>query len=79
MFGQGGGRGQTGLHVRFTVKGDALYAIVFEEGAAGREVFLTPLAARPPIEGRISQVTLLGAPGELTFTQEETGLRVALA
>jgi alpha-L-fucosidase len=78
MFGQGGGRGQTGLHVRFTVKGDALYAIVFEEGAAGREVFLTPLAARPPIEGRISQVTLLGAPGELTFTQEETGLRVAL-
>jgi alpha-L-fucosidase len=77
MFGQGGGRGQTGLHVRFTVKGDALYAIVFDESAAGPKVNLSPLSERPEIEGRISHVTLLGAPGELAFTRDGAGLKVA--
>jgi alpha-L-fucosidase len=78
MFGQGGSRGQTGLHVRFTVKGDALYAIVIGDLPAGREVVLTPLAAQPNAEGRIARVTLLGAPGELSFSQDSDGLKVTL-
>ncbi len=78
LFGQGGGRGQNGVHVRFTVKGDALYAIVFGEPAASRAVVLTPLAVQPQTGDRITRVTLLGTPGELAFIQDATGLQVTL-
>jgi alpha-L-fucosidase len=78
MFGIGGGRGETGLHVRFTVKGDALYAIVVGEFPANGAVNLTPLATSPQLEGKISGVTLLGAPGALAFAHEADGLHVTL-
>ena len=78
MFGQGGGRGQAGLHVRFTVKGDALYAIVFVEPSSSRKVILPPLAERPGIEGKVTRVSLLGAPGELAFTRDAAGLKITL-
>ena len=85
MFGIGGGRGDEGPHVRFTVKGDALYAIVIGEWPAlslpngpASEVNLTPLAATPTLEGKISHVSLLGAPGELEFLHSSDGLHVKL-
>ena len=76
-YGIGGNRGDTGLHVRFTVKGDALYAIVFGEPNGG-VITLTPLATTAGLTGKVTHVSLLGAPGELTFAQTEKGLTVNL-
>ncbi len=76
-FGVGGGRGEKGLHVRFTVKGDALYAIVIGMWPAG-EVNLTPIAAPLSLEGKITRVTMLGAPDKLGFEQRADGLHIKL-
>jgi alpha-L-fucosidase len=76
-FGQGGGRGETGLNVRFTVKGEALYAILLGNWPDG-EVTIAPLAANPSLEGKISSVSLLGVTGDLAFTHDATGLKVRL-
>lgn len=78
-FGVGGGRGDPGPHVRFTVKGDALYAIVLGPWPAGREVLLTSLASVEPRAGRFIEVHLLGADDvPLGFTQDATGMKVQL-
>jgi alpha-L-fucosidase len=76
-FGEGGGRGQAGVNVRFSVKGDALYAIVLSPWAANGEVTLKPLALSPTLEGRITHVSLLGG-GEVPFTHDAAGLKVKL-
>jgi alpha-L-fucosidase len=84
-FGEGGGRGQTGLNVRFTVKGEALYAIILGNWTGG-EVNIAPLALSPPNglaagqvgAGKITSVTLLGRAGELAFTHDATGLKITL-
>src|ERR1035438_6486397 len=78
QFGEGGARGQAGPHVRFTVKGDALYATVIGEPPASHEVTLEPLAPSSEIEGRIARVTLLGMFGQLAFVQDGSGLKVTL-
>ena len=36
------------------------------------------LAAAPSLGGKISRLTLLGAPGELAFTQDAAGLHLKL-
>ena len=71
-FGEGGGRGQTNLNIRFTVKGDALYAIILGQWP-GAEAVITSLA-----EGKIAAVTLLGNDDRLDFTQDATGLKIKL-
>ena len=77
-FGIGGGRGDQGPHVRFTVKGDTLYAIVVGD-RQDREVAIAPLARGPALEGRIASVTLLGdTSGQLEFIHDRTGLKVKL-
>jgi len=78
LFGQGGDRGQKTPQVRFTAKGDALYAILIGEPAGSHDLVLTSLAASPRIEGKITRVSLLGAQGELAFVQNDTGLKVTL-
>jgi alpha-L-fucosidase len=79
MFGVGGGRGETGLHVRFTVKGDNLYAIVIGEWPANGEVALESLPAEALAKaGKISHVSLLGAPGDIAFTHDASGLHAKL-
>ena len=78
-FGIGGGHGETGLHVRFTVKGSALYAIVFGDWPASGEVALEGLPAEALAKaGKISAVSLLGASGALAFTHNLSGLHVKL-
>ena len=77
-FGIGGSRGDTSLHVRFTVKGDSLYAIVIGDWPKSGEVILPPLATTPMLEGKISTVSLLGATGALAFTHEADGLHLKL-
>ena len=77
-FGEGGGRGQPGLNIRFTVKGDALYAIILGNWP-GEEAVITSLATTNSPAGKIKTVTMLGSKGKLQFTQDDTGLKVKLA
>ena len=63
--------------VRFTTKGDALYAIVM--GLPGREAVIPALAIGGPNRvGTIRNVELLGAPGKLEWHQDALGLRVTM-
>lgn len=76
-FGEDIGGGRNGLKVRFTVKGDALYAIVLGQLTDNRELNIPSLAAAPNLRGKITHVVLLGA-AELNFTHDDTGLKVKL-
>ena len=76
-FGEGGGRGQPGLNIRFTVKGDALYAIILGNWP-GEEAVITSLATTNSPDGKIETVTMLGSKDQLQFTQDDTGLKVKL-
>jgi alpha-L-fucosidase len=71
-FGSGGGPGDSGLTVRYTVKGDTLYAILPGAVSAGN-VELAAITA-----GKVAQVQLLGAPGNLVFRPDASGLKVTL-
>jgi alpha-L-fucosidase len=76
-FGEGGGRGQTGLNIRFTIKGDNLYAIILGNWP-GEQATVTSLATGQAPEGKITSVSLLGNQGNLEFTQDADGLKVKL-
>jgi alpha-L-fucosidase len=66
-----------GLRIRFTVKGDTLYAILL--GARpGQAVLIRSLADGAPLEGRVTAVAMLGGAGPLRFTPSPAGLRVEL-
>jgi alpha-L-fucosidase len=76
-FGEGGGRGKSGLNIRFTVKGENLYAIILGNWP-GETAVITSLAAGEKPEGKIATVTMLGSEGNLEFMQDDTGLKVKL-
>lgn len=63
--------------IRYTKKGDTLYAIV-ERPVAGKELVLPALATGKAPAGKIDKVEWLGSAAAVTFTQDETGLKVAL-
>jgi alpha-L-fucosidase len=67
-----GGRGS--LNIRFTVKGDALYAIILGNWP-GAEAVVTSLGENA---GKIETVTMLGSDGNLEFTRDAAGLKVKL-
>ncbi len=75
-FGEGGGRDQTGLNVRFTVKGDVLYAIVLSPWPVDGEIRI-PLATSQGRDGQVAHVSLLGG-SALEFTQDAAGVKVQL-
>jgi alpha-L-fucosidase len=62
--------------IRFTVKGDALYAIVLGRWPGG-EIMIQSLGNTSATDGKISSVELLGS-GNLSFSQEQGGLKIAL-
>jgi alpha-L-fucosidase len=78
-----GGRGAapayTAQDIRFTTKGDTLYAFV---GAwpESRKAQIKSLATGSPQVGgaKVTAVSLLGYDGKLTWTQDEQGLSVTL-
>ena len=76
-FGETVPRGRPGVNVRFTVKGDALYAIILGPWP-GAQAVVTSLATGPAPAGKITSVTMLGSPGPLAFTQDADGLKVTL-
>jgi alpha-L-fucosidase len=71
------GRNQaaTGKDIRFTAKGDALYAILL--GWPGDEAVITSITPGGA-SGAVQKVELLGSAGALSFSQEAGGLRVRM-
>lgn len=63
--------------IRYTVKDDALFAIVLGTWSGG-EVVLRSLGASAPVQGTIANVTMLGHPGRLAFKRTDDGLKVTL-
>jgi alpha-L-fucosidase len=76
-FADGAARGARGPNIHFTVKGDALYAIIVGNWPAG-EVVITSLGSGQSLEGKVTGVKLLGGEGDCAFTQEADGLKVQL-
>lgn len=77
VSGEGGGHGKTDVTVRFTVKGDSLYAIILGNWPAG-EVIITSLAEGRVTTGTITSVLMLGGNGPLQFSRNTAGLKVKL-
>ena len=65
----------TGRDVRFTTKGDTLYAILM--AWPGEKAVVTSLGSGQNLQGDIGRVELLGHQGELKFTRDAQGLTVA--
>ena len=65
----------TPQEIRFTTKGDTLYAIVMAWPADGQAI-ITSLAKGAAPDGKIEKVELLGHADPLTFTQDDQGLKV---
>jgi alpha-L-fucosidase len=72
-------RRYTSDDLRFTMKGDTLYAFIMV-WPEKRSTTITRLASNSPhLEGRkIARVSLLGHPGKLEWAQDEQGLDVTL-
>jgi alpha-L-fucosidase len=67
----------TSQDVRFTTKGDALYAIVM--GWPEKSVTVAALGTSSPyVKGRVREVTLLGHQGKIAWTQNERGLTITV-
>jgi alpha-L-fucosidase len=65
----------TAADIRFTTKGNALYAFVM--GWPDYEVVIRPLALNTGLRvGKVSNVELLGYDGKLEWSQDEKGLKV---
>lgn len=79
-FGSGGGRGETGLHVRYTVKPGAegaLYAIVIGAYPTD-EITLKELATGAVPANRITGVSLVGSRDPVSFRATPEGLKLKL-
>lgn len=63
--------------IRFTRRGDTLYALLLGWPGPGAEVAIASLASGGE-GGRVKGVTLLGHPGPIDFTPSAAGLRVRL-
>ena len=65
------------LNIRFTVKGDVLYAIILGAWPEDKLV-IKSLADGGSLEGKINSVNLLGDESTLRFSRDERGLKVML-
>jgi alpha-L-fucosidase len=68
----------TAHDIRFTTKGDALYAILFAWPQGDEPAVITSLATGKAPAGKIEKVEMLGVAKALTFTQDENGLTVKI-
>jgi alpha-L-fucosidase len=65
----------TAQDVRFTTKGDTVYAFVM--GWSDYQMMIKPLALDTALRvGKIQNVELLGFDGKLQWTQDQTGLKI---
>ncbi len=67
----------TAEDVRFTTKGQTLYAFLM--GWPGKQAVIAPLGTKSSYaEGKIERVDLLGSAGDLMWAREEAGLKIEL-
>jgi alpha-L-fucosidase len=67
----------TAVDVRFTTKGETLYAFVM--GWPEYQTIIRPLATKTELRvGKIQNVELLGFSGKLEWSQDESGLKVLM-
>jgi alpha-L-fucosidase len=65
----------TSADIRFTTKGNALYAICL--AAPNEAVTIQSLSANSPVQAdQISEISMLGVPGTLAWSQNESGLTI---
>ena len=76
-FNEGKNKPFTSDDIRFTTKGDAVYAIVMGWPATGKVVIKGMQSGSPQLKQAVSRVELVGG-GALAFTQTQDGLQVAL-
>ena len=74
---RGLGPNLTGSDLRFTTKGEVLYAVVMGRPEGGKVTIQALGSKSPHYPGDIGGVQMLGA-GKLEFTRDENGLRVIL-
>jgi alpha-L-fucosidase len=71
-------RPYTAQDIRFTTKGETLYAFALGWPADGKLTIRTLAAASPQYPRAVGRVEMLGVSGPLQFTREATGLVVTL-
>ena len=77
MFNKGKRKPFTAEDIRFTTTGHRLYAFLM--GWPQKETVIAPLAAGSKYApGKVEHVELLGFPGKLKWTRDESGLRVQM-
>jgi alpha-L-fucosidase len=64
--------------IRFTTKGDVLYAVVMGWPASGKTTIKSLATPAPYYQGEIGRVQLLGSDRNLEFARNENGLSVTL-
>jgi alpha-L-fucosidase len=75
---RGLGPNLTASDIRFTTKGDVLYAVAMGRPDAGK-IGIKALASNSPhYPGGIGRVQLLGSSAKLEFSRDETGLTVTI-
>jgi alpha-L-fucosidase len=75
-FNESRGRAYTPKDIRFTTKGNVLYATALAWPEDGKLTIETLAQGRPEYPRQIGRVELLGSPGPLKFTREANGLVV---
>jgi len=76
-FGEGKARGYTAEDIRFTTKGDTIYAFVL--GWPGKPVVIRSMAGNSPlVTGDVDNVALLGHDGKLQWSRTEEGLVIKM-
>jgi alpha-L-fucosidase len=77
-FNESGGRPYTAEDIRFTTKGDTLYAFVLGSPQKDTLTIKTLTRGRSEFPRPVARVEFLGQEGALTFVQDERGLTVRL-
>lgn len=77
-FNESRARAYTAKDIRFTVKGDVLYAIALGWPEEARLKIETLAQGRPEYPWKIARIELLGSLGALRFTRDSAGLVVTL-
>jgi alpha-L-fucosidase len=71
-------RAYTSEDMRFTKKGDALYAFIMVWPETGGTMVKSLGSNSPHVEGKVTDVALMGYGGKIGWTQDEQGLNVKL-
>ena len=75
-FNEGSGKPFTSEDIRFTSKGDVLYAIVLGEPPAGKVVIKSLAADSKIYQNKMARISLVGSNEDLQMTRNEEGLMV---